>query len=63
MLTEVMAACAVMGAAFVAGVGWSVYRAVGWVERIKAWAASVEVESVESGAQIVAREIDPLGVN
>jgi hypothetical protein len=41
--SEVGAVLAVMGASFCAGVGWSAYRAVGWVERIRKWAHEVEV--------------------
>lgn len=28
---------------FVAGVAYAAYRAVGWVERMRAWARSVEI--------------------
>jgi hypothetical protein len=27
---------------FVAGVGWACYRAVSWVDRVRAWAHSID---------------------
>lgn len=29
------------------GVGWAAYRAVGWVERMRAWARTVPLEDTE----------------
>lgn len=29
---------------FCAGAGWAAYRALGWVERMRAWAYSVELD-------------------
>lgn len=42
-------ACVAFGAVcFALGVGWAAYRAVGWVDRMKAWAHSAPVVSEES---------------
>lgn len=37
--TQLLAVLAVLGAGFCLGVSWAAYRAVGWVERIRAWAS------------------------
>lgn len=40
---EYVAACCWTALCFLTGVSWSAYRAVGWVERIRLWASTVEV--------------------
>lgn len=39
---DVLAALLWSVVCFVAGVAWAAYRAVGWVDRMRAWAYSVE---------------------
>lgn len=36
---DALAALLVMACCWVAGVAWAAYRAVGWVQRMRAWAA------------------------
>jgi len=42
---EAQLGCWLLGSAFgagwLAGYGWALYRAVGWVDRMRAWAAKV----------------------
>lgn len=40
------------------GVGWAAYRAVGWVERMRAWATSVTPDVTSPDAEPV---VQPLG--
>lgn len=40
-VSEVLAVLSVIAAAWVAGVGFAVYRAVGWVEAMRGWAFSL----------------------
>lgn len=38
---EILVVASWSGAVFAVGVGWSCYRAVGWVERMRGWAMAV----------------------
>lgn len=46
--------------AFGLGVSWAAYRAVGWVERMKAWARTVELNE-QSGCGLAVAELEGMG--
>lgn len=48
---ELFAVLAFAGGCFCAGVAWAAYRAVGWVERIHAWAEEVSELDKDSGVR------------
>jgi len=61
--SDALGALFVCLACWVAGVGWAVYRAVGWVERMRAWAQSVPLSNDSDPGTIAGAQLDPKGVN
>lgn len=58
--SDVMVGVAAMLGAFMAGVSWAAYRALGWVDRMTEWANTVPVTDVRVCEQ--ASPVEPRAV-
>lgn len=62
LLADVIAVIAWFSGAFCLGVGWAAYRAVGWTERIRAWAyTSAPLAPIEHSC-IANAELEGMGL-
>lgn len=62
LLADVVAVVAWFAAAFCIGAGWAAYRAIGWTDRMRAWAYSVQAGGPITDSCIANAEIDGMGL-